>query len=205
MSGWSHASHASRRPSGLGAGAAKKSCPEASTRTVPSTMDIETRSLAGAAPSRCDSRTASRRRRRGSMVRSANRAEPSAVRGTGGAVPVCAYTRSSSKLENQTRSPDTAYAPPPYSCTRDRTLNGGGVTSSGSPASFVRTRTLRPPSPGRPSSQPSRPASRVTDASRIVSATMASGVIGDGHVAVGECVHVRSAPGHVHHRRYSHR
>ena len=182
MSGWSQASQASRRPSGLGAGAAKKSCPAASTRTEPSSIEIATRSLTGGAASRCVSRTASRRRRTGSTVRSANRARPCAVSGAGAAVPVCAWIRPSSKFENQVRSPAVAYAPPPYSCTRDRTLNGGGVTSTARPAASVRTRTLRPPSAGRPSSQAMRPASSVTDASRIVSATMASGVMGEGHV-----------------------
>ena len=104
--------------------------------------------------------------------------------------------RPSASLENQMRSPETAYAPPPYSWTRERTLNGAGVTSTGPrPVSSVRpvtsarrparTRTLRPPSPGRPSSQAIRPASRLTDESRMVSATMASGVIGDGHAPYG--------------------
>ena len=55
----------------------------------------------------------------------------------------------------------TAYAPPPYSCTRVRALSvlpspcapTPGVTSLFSPPSPRRTSTVRPPSEGRPSSQ----------------------------------------------------
>ena len=100
---------------------------------MPSSTEIATRSLTGGPASPCVSRTASRRPRPGSTVRSANRAVPSAVSGAGAPVPTWAWTRPSSKSENQTRSPETAYAPPPYSCTRDRTLNGGGRDIPGPP------------------------------------------------------------------------
>ena len=46
---------------------------------------------------------------------------------------------------------------PPYSWTRVRTLNPKGVTSWTRPSGTRRTRTIRPPSSGRPSSQHTPP------------------------------------------------
>src|SRR5215218_3836828 len=69
--------------------------------------------------------------------------------------------------------------PPPYSCTRVRALKGCGVTSSVRLSGVSSTITLRPPSPGRLSSQYTSPPSVTTSASPTTLLTITSEEIGD--------------------------
>src|SRR5215204_6298096 len=75
--------------------------------------------------------------------------------------------------------PSTVKPPPPYSCTRVRALKGCGVTSSVRRSGFRSTTTLRPPSPGRLSSQYTSLPSITTSASPTTPLTIKSEEIGD--------------------------
>src|SRR5215204_4194280 len=75
--------------------------------------------------------------------------------------------------------PSTVKPPPPYSCTRVRALKGCGVTSSVRPSGVRSTMTLRPPSPGRLSSQYTSLPSITTSASPTTPLTIKSEEIGD--------------------------
>ena len=87
--------------------------------------------------------------------------------------------RWSSKFENHTVPPSAIHAPPPYSCTRVRALNGAGFTSATVPSGVIRTMTLRPPSDGRPSVHRMASPSMATCPMLMDSATMASAVMGE--------------------------
>jgi len=94
----------------------------------------------------------------------------------------------SAKLENQIVSPATAHAPPPYSWTRVRTLNGAGVTTRGAPSAPSSITALRPPSCGRLCSHNARsPAMRGAPTGRTPAATrpaeMVDGQVPNGRVA----------------------
>src|SRR5688572_17834862 len=77
------------------------------------------------------------------------------------------------------------YEPPPYSCTRDRTLNGAGVRSLVEPSGAARTRTRRPSSAGRPSTQNTSSPSIHGSASMMTSPTTSSIRIGERHAPYG--------------------
>ena len=64
-----------------------------------------------------------------------------------------AHNRPSAKDETTRRPRSTRYEPPPYSCTRLRTLKGAGVSSRVAPSGVCRISVRRPPSDERPSSQ----------------------------------------------------
>ena len=75
--------------------------------------------------------------------------------------------------------PLASQAPPPYSWTRVRALNGGGLTSETAPWAVARTMTLRPPSAGRDSVQRMASPSMATLPMVTDSATMAPAVTGE--------------------------
>src|SRR6187200_2603230 len=81
--------------------------------------------------------------------------------------------------------PTTTYEPPPYSCTRERTLNGAGVSSDVEPSAAARTRVRRPPSAGRPSTQKMSSPSIHGSASWMTSPTTSSIRIGERHAPYG--------------------
>ena len=89
------------------------------------------------------------------------------------------YSRLSAKFEKTTVPPATTYEPPPYSWTRVRTLNGGGVRSVVEPSADALTRTRRPPSAGRASSQYTSSPSTHGSARPMTSPT--TSLDGDGH------------------------
>src|SRR5215467_11868115 len=76
--------------------------------------------------------------------------------------------------------PRARYAPPPYSCTRVRALNGSAIISLVRPPRR-RTITLRPPSDGRPSIQYVSAPSRCGLEKLTLLATILSVVIGERH------------------------
>src|SRR5258705_2526872 len=81
--------------------------------------------------------------------------------------------------------PTTMYDPPPYSWTRERTSNGAGVSSAVEPSAAARTRTCRPSSTGRPSSQKLPSPSIHGSFSRTTSPTTSSTRIGERHAPYG--------------------
>src|SRR6476620_3799909 len=94
--------------------------------------------------------------------------------------------------------PATTYEPPPYSWTRERTLNGAGVSSEVEPSAAARTRVRRPPSAGRPSTQqmssPTTSSIRIGERHAPYGATTMSGwgsgpMLPGGHVLGLFCGH----------------
>src|SRR6476659_8113201 len=81
--------------------------------------------------------------------------------------------------------PTTTYEPPPYSWTRERTLNGAGVSSEVEPSAAARTMVRRPPSAGRPSTQKMSSPSIHGSASWMTSPTTSSIRIGERHAPYG--------------------
>ena len=135
--------------------------PSYATRRPPEPVrSTATMALTGAAGAEWSSRTPIQRLRDRSMTPSANRQVPGApgVSGVNGIGLVagsgCRYRRPSEMLEKLSVPSATVHAPPPYSCTRVRTLRGAGVMSIGpSACTPPRTTTQRPCSCGLPSSQ----------------------------------------------------
>src|SRR6185436_15638194 len=84
--------------------------------------------------------------------------------------------------------PATVYDPPPYSLARVRTLAGAGVSSVVSPSGSRRTRTRRPPSAGRLSTQYRSSPSSHGSLSRIACSTTSSTTIGERHEPYGATV-----------------
>ena len=74
------------------------------------------------------------------------------------------------------------YAPPPYSCTEERTLKPAGTASATSPLGSRLTRATRPPSVARPSSHQTTPFSIHGIVSRTPARATISAEIGDDHV-----------------------
>jgi len=71
-------------------------------------------------------------------------------------------------------------APPPYSCTRLRTLKGAGVSSSTPTAARQRRRLVRPFSRGLLSSQKSASPSDLSSDRDVAPAAIAAAEMGEG-------------------------
>src|SRR6059058_5424678 len=98
--------------------------------------------------------------------------------------------RPSSKLDTNAPSPCRVQEPPPYSCTRVRTLKPFGVTSSPS-----LTTAARPPSEGRRSSHQTAPSSpRSGSASLTPSRATSAALKGERHDPYGAVVTPRTLP-----------
>src|SRR5439155_19488323 len=91
------------------------------------------------------------------------------------------------KSDTTTRSPETRYAAPPYSWTRERALNSSGVIRVSVPSVSRRTSTCRPLSSGRPSIHqriPSIPCGSLRKTTRSVSRSILKGEAHDPNGAV---------------------
>ncbi len=186
MSGRSQVRYDSRVPSGETRGLLKKSRSPASRVMVPSWRSIATIEFAGSWSSvRWSSWTASTRPRARSMDRSANRS-PGVV--TSGRVEPSGSMRHSdpsASSDRTTRPWSTVQAPPPYSCTRVRTLAGAGVSSTLVPSAPMRSSVTRPPSSGRDSRTYRSPSSSIGSDRPRPPPTTRSSEIGEGHEPCG--------------------
>ena len=195
MFGWSHASHASLPPSGLSLGAAQKSEPEYRTCWGPSPLaSTATMAFTGSPSPEWSSRTQIIRPRSPSNTPSAYRSGASGVMATGSPPRSWRYSRWSAKLEKYTTPSATRNAPPPYSWTLVRTLNGVGVNSVVLPSGPRRTITIRPPSEGRISTQYTSSPSRAICPRPTAPDTIREVVIGDFHEPYGAVTGMSKSP-----------
>src|SRR5215207_501281 len=95
------------------------------------------------------------------------------------------YRRWSEKFEKITQASNAMNAPPPYSWTRVRTLNGAGVSSVRSPLAASSIRALRPPSSGLLSTQYTSWSTTAVWPTLTPPAATAAAVIGDRQLPNG--------------------
>ena len=189
MSGWRHAIHASAVAVGAEAGRGIEVVAARHHDGRPAAVEVDAheavrrlrRSRRDPRPRRRACGAAGRSRRRRSATR------PRGVSGRGAAPASRPYSALVGEMREARRCRRaTANDPPPYSCTRVRTFQGGGVRStapsSGAPAHEHRRARPRPAVPRASRSRPHRPPGRRARRSRR---RPARAVIGDRQAPCG--------------------